>query len=502
MTLEEWIKGYRDKIHAPDDLVIFDEISGCFQAGFLRSAYIMSWIGIAENLKAKILQSANLGDKQSENSLKTVEEAESKKLSVDKIILDEVVKLNLIDSSEQSALIFLWQRRCLFAHPYNMAPNEDELKHAVMHLVDICLSKPLLFKKNYLEELVKNLATKPYFLTGDVEKIEQYFMSIMPRITSNLHPFLFKSLLFELGNIIDDTSKDDIKRKLKIFLIVLLRESDLPLSDDSWTLEHKAINFPYTVLYGCAQIKTWSKFPQRVKEVLVDYAVAEKDNTKIWNIKYIFFHLVNKGQFDEIFKAKYFTMLDAISFSYAISFYGDSKKSYERLVEELDSGNFDKQNAVIHFLKEEKGKVFVTQLETHQLLNLGSSLLYCAKNGCWLGDEYIKSLALHGTEQNIASGILTSTIFNRSNGFLINLEYFKIAINIIEKLPAVVGEKMIKDLEELINTTVDSYHHISDENLDFAKKEISNTKSPLSNLSDGILDSLKKFKYKFEGIDL
>jgi len=113
MTNQEWGEAQKKQIHNSQDHNFFDEIIGCLDAGFLRSAYIMSWIGIAENLKDKVSQLSNLGDAAATAALTAIQDAEANKKSVDKIILEKAGALNLVDSNELATLDFLWTQRCL-----------------------------------------------------------------------------------------------------------------------------------------------------------------------------------------------------------------------------------------------------------------------------------------------------------------------------------------------------------------------------------------------------
>jgi len=140
MNIEDWSIAQKAQIHNHLDHPLFDEIIGCLKSNFLRSAYIMSWVGISENLKSKILQSSNLGDATATAALAAIEETENNKKSVDKIILEKAVALNLVDATDKATLEYLWGQRSIFAHPYQLAPNVDETKFIINKLVEICLA--------------------------------------------------------------------------------------------------------------------------------------------------------------------------------------------------------------------------------------------------------------------------------------------------------------------------------------------------------------------------
>lgn len=498
MTIQEWGVELRSQIHDPQDYPLFDELIGCLEANFLRSAYIMSWIGIAENLKSKILQLSNLGDAAATNALKAIEDAEANKKSVDKLILEKAMALNLTDTSEQGILDFLWTQRCLFAHPYNLAPNIDETKYSINQLVKICLAKPLLFKRQYLNELVQNIVTKPFFLQNDEVEINKYYDGLLPRITVDQHPYLFKTLLGEFGKIDNETSKADIQVKLRLFIIKLLLDSTLPLSDDSWSLEHRAVNFPFTTFYGVVSPATWTKLPIRIKQILIDYALGEVDENKRYQIKNIFWNLIRNGVLEENFRTRYFDFLENISFNYAINFYADPSRMLGRILRQFDTHNYDKQNPVIEYLKSTNGKTFYNGLSEADQAALGRRITYAVRNNNWIGIDYFNSLPNQtDLPKGLIAGLVEGTLFDRNNKFYIALDKFYTTLKVLAKLDTADALDILDKIDNQITSTQDSTHHLEDESIDAAKNKFSELGQDIQAKAEGMLDHLKPFKYVF-----
>ena len=119
---------------------------------------------IIESLKRKIFILSNLGDSRATTAKQKIEDAENEKLSADKLIFEESKVCGIIDNADYSKVAFLWEQRCLFAHPYNLNPEIDEVKHILGQAARITLWKELHFNKTYLTDLSENISSKPFFL--------------------------------------------------------------------------------------------------------------------------------------------------------------------------------------------------------------------------------------------------------------------------------------------------------------------------------------------------
>jgi len=199
---ETWILGLRDKIIEEDDKVLFDEATGCFLSGHLRASYIMSWISIVESLKRRIKLFSNIGDKRATESLEIIEDLEDKNASVDKKIYKEAKSCGIIDSSDFSTVNYLWEQRCLFAHPYTKHPEIDEVKHVIQQSIKLVLGKELLYNREFLTDLSNNIADKPFFLPSDLEVIKDHAIRTISRIPETLHPFFFKHYYLRLARLL------------------------------------------------------------------------------------------------------------------------------------------------------------------------------------------------------------------------------------------------------------------------------------------------------------
>jgi|694.fasta_scaffold148232_2 hypothetical protein len=432
----EWENELRNKICDEEDQTLFNEAISCMNSDCFRAGYVIAWISIAESLKKKIYESANLGDKQAESHYNKILYEEGKNMSVDKTIFESSKQLKLIEDHDASKLKFLWEQRCIFAHPYSKAPSEDDLKYIITASVEICLSKPLLYRKNYIDELVDNLKSKPYFLTEDNVSNIIFARRIINRIPIELHPYFFKSLLYALGMIVEDEQKIKIQGKFRMFIIELFKFTSLDLSLNEWSLEDRATNYPYTSILGFTHPDTWEKIPYRVKDIIIQYVLHESDEAKQIIIKRIVGHLSKESKLDSNHKKLFVKHLNTCDFKQAYNYYGDPVSLFNRIIAEFETGIFIKQNEVVDYLRKRDGLNFLIGLDIEKQILIGLKIMSCARENSWKSKYFINDVVKNILQipVSVKIGIFKGSIIPSEKYLSLNVDYFKIALQIIDNL--------------------------------------------------------------------
>ena len=494
MAHTEWENELRSKITEEEDQTLFNESISCLKSNCFRAGYVISWITIAESLKKKIYESSNLGDKQAERFYNKILEDESHNKSVDKTIFESSVQLKLIEDHDISKLEFLWKQRCIFAHPYSKAPSEDDLKFIITASVEICLSKPLLYRKNYINELVDNLQNKPYFLTDDNITNIVFARRIIQRVPLELHSYFFKHLLYGLGLIENDEQKINIQGKFRMFIVELLKSTSCDLSANEWMLENRATNHPYTSILGFVHPETWDLLHYRVKDIIIQYTIHESDESKQHVIKRIIGHLSKDSKLDSIHKKLFVKHLNTIDFKLAYSFYGDPINLFNRLLSEFETGLFVKQNEVVEFLRKREGLTFLAGLDIEKQILVGVKLMSCARENTWKAISFIKDIANKTLVMPIGVrvGLLKGAILPSEKYLSLNADYFKKAVLIIND--SEIDE--IKYSFEYIIATINTnkYFSVIDETeLSAINQELSNLNTTTINNLNQLTNCLKEY---------
>lgn len=450
---KDWIENLKAQIVEADDKVLFEEASQCFLNGQLRAAYIMTWISIIESLKRKIFILSNLGDSRATTAKQKIEDAENEKLSADKFIFEEAKICGIIDNSDYSKVAFLWEQRCLFAHPYNLNPEIDEVKHILGQAARITLCKELHFNKTYLTDVAENISSKPFFLPTEIEQVRNYAKRTISRTPLNLHPFFFKTLLFKVGELSQSEDKFSELRKLRYFLVELFMNTSLPLDNADWSLENRVTKFPYECFIGFVHQDTWPLLPDRIKEMLIAYLEGETESSKLIALKAIAGYLVQNKSLEEGFKNRYHKKLNGLSFETSINFYGSNKATFKRICDDLASFQYEQQNPVIDFLRKDKAIELINGLDKSKQIYLGRLLKSAAKNNHWKSQNLVTSITNGSLLYSdwLKAGIALGGFISLKDELEIDNNFIEKSANILNVLPDPIQNE-VYDMIELAIT--------------------------------------------------
>ncbi|MCD4790489.1 MAG: hypothetical protein K8R37_10855 [Bacteroidales bacterium] len=452
--MQKWIDEIESQIIDTEDKVLFDEAIGCLKNNFLRSSYIITWICLVESLKRKLYKLSNLGDKKAEEAIKKIEKNEEQNNSVDKIIMEESMNCSIIENTDYSTLKYLWEQRCIFAHPYRIQPQIEEVKHILSQTLKLSLGKDLFFNKDYLTEIAINIVDKPFFLPVDNEKLQEYSQKVLSRTPQNLFPFFFKTLLYKIGTIKDNDTKLNEQVKLRQFIIQTLENTEKQLDDAVWAIEDRAVKFPYECFIGFVSKSIWTKIPERVKEILISYIETEENPQKLSVMKLITKGLIESSILEDKFKTKFIKYLNKNKFANAINYYGDSKSAYERVISELETFDYNMQNDVVDFLKTDNGVNHINGLDFQKQFYLGRILKAASRNNHFKSQSLTHSIISLSTNYSgyVIGGIAFGHIIN--NRDLLNIELkqivpmVKILNNTEQDIQEYVYQKIFKNLND------------------------------------------------------
>lgn len=477
-TNKEWINLQKERILNDEDKTLFYEVEGCFLGGFYRAAYVMCWVNLIESIKRKIQELSGLEVVNAQNALEEIKKAESERKSTDIIIIQKASICQIIEENEVSDLNYLWEKRCLFVHPYEKQPDIEELKHIINESIKISLGKEFLFNRQYIEDYCNNLVLKPYFLPDEKEYIINYATEKIKRVPEKLHPFFFKTFLFQLGKIKDDVTKKRILTKLRIHLIVLLNSTTKPLSDADWTLENKALDYPIEMYLGCVHKSIWGKLPDRIKDILIEFFLKTEELEKIHLIKEILIPIIKDINIIEgKYKKSYYEKIDNLNFSFSVNSYAYLEDVNNRIIKELRTFKYDVSNDVIDYLYSNEGKNHIKGLNDESLRELGNAIHDAAQNSHWKSQGYIESVLNNQTlyKDSFKVGIAWGYIFGYVENRII------LHSNTLYDFASIMNGLIEQEKRNLIYTEInskidemnknDAYRDINNEDLDFQSNE-------------------------------
>lgn len=450
-NISEWLEELRLKVLNDDDKILFQEACNCFENGSYRSAYIMAWITLIESLKRKISFLASLEDARSVQAETEIIALESLGKSSDRLIFEKAKECEILNDTDYPTVSFFWTQRCLFAHPYNHVPTVDELKHIFSQILIISLEQETMFGMKYIDQLIP-LLEKSHITGKGYNEISQYAKRKVGRIKATVYPSLYKKLLYQIGVNFDDSDRLIACRRYRAFIVAIIERVGDQIGNSEWNLENRAEQFPFSVWFGAVSTTTWNYFPENIKELLIRYISEEKDERRQRFIFNIVQGLIDNDVFEEKFMSRFNVYLDELTFEAAIEYYQTDYK-LERVVRELKTYSFDRQNKVINFFKTEKGEEFLTDLEQLQLFWVGRLIQESERNGSWATGNYISSLLKtpSNDQLDLLGGVMFGHFISSTNQLRTDIDFKK-----IDKLLTLLDDHHISFVKDQLQRSASS----------------------------------------------
>ena len=199
------IAKYLDRVLDDTDRPLFEEAVKVASVGAYRSAYVMIWLSCAESFKRRFRE-ASIRDHNATQITGEIERKELNKQAIDKYILEKAREYGFVSEVGFHQLSHVYESRCIYGHPYEEAPSEEQLLHAAAAVVGIVLSQPVKLKQGYGKLIITSLMGDDNFLDDLEEAVGQYADDILLRIDESLYPWFLHAYWGELEKIARDPS--------------------------------------------------------------------------------------------------------------------------------------------------------------------------------------------------------------------------------------------------------------------------------------------------------
>lgn len=489
MNRKEWFADIEIKILDTEKNDVFKEVKQTFLANLDRACYIMCWICLIESLKMKIKELSQLDNAAALEIEKEILEKENLGHSVDKFIIESVEKLLIVEKQDIQTLNFLWSQRCLFAHPYHIKPNETEIKFIIDKMVEISLSKELIFNNASLEEIINNIISKPYFLSNDNNVIKYYIDNILKRTKPNSYHFIFKTILFKLGTLLEDQKNNKTSKKLIILTRSIVNKSQTPIDVKQWGLEFRLTKWPYPTIMAILTPQIWPKIDIRNKDLIVNYfSELDSSNEEIKELLHSFSNLLKSGYLEDHYYTKIIKKFNKIDFSSIIQYYPSDKEKFTRILDQLSEPNFVDQNPCINILNDESIINIINNENDDNQLKLATNILYLANSSNYKAISYINNISKKYSAKYQEQLLIACFISRTLNKYSIK---GKIFIKLLDKFKEFDwNEDVVKSYISKIDDTVSEY------SLDSFKKLLDkeNFDDKTTSLVESIIEILEQKK--------
>jgi len=197
---------YLDIIPNEDDQVLISEAINVIGCGQYRAAYILIWLSCVESLKRRFFE-AGKRDSNAGNVNKNIIALEKQHKATDMFILEESKKYGFITDCEYSKLEHIYTMRCIYAHPYEEKPSEEDLASAISNVVNIVLSQQVILKEGFISNLIRNLINDRNFLDNYRATVDEYASEIIQKVDPKKYEYFIRKYWLELDSIATNPAK-------------------------------------------------------------------------------------------------------------------------------------------------------------------------------------------------------------------------------------------------------------------------------------------------------
>ena len=366
---------YQNRVRADEDEPLFDEAVKSAGVGALRGAYILLWLSCLESLKRKFREAATR-DHTAGKIVGKFKNKEENHQSPDKAILSDAKEYGFLSDVAYQKLEHIYDMRCIFGHPYEEAPTEEEVRHAACTVVENVLSKPTTLKEGYVSSVIKNLMESPSYLDNYEPAVSKHAESIKPKLDKSVYGYLVEQYIKKIGPKASDLSLKVFTDRAVWFIRRFLELADCSMfNSEQWhdlVTKHPQI----WCLIFTKRSGLFKKIGQRAQDSIVAYLI---DNSKIRpsglsDLEYLYddnaLNDRQKDRFQEAIKKSGMETLIASGLK--------TSTCFDRIIKALKSLDWDIQNPAMELIMQ-NGEKNLGNLDADQAEILGRNILQTAE---------------------------------------------------------------------------------------------------------------------------
>lgn len=406
------LSNYTKNILSPEDHPLFDDAVKAGKVGALRAAYVMIWLACAESLKRRFRE-AQKRDDLAGRYVGEIETKEREHKSVDKFVLTKALDYGFISDSGHAILNHIYEMRCLYGHPYEEAPSQEQVSHAAAVVVEHVLSKPVKLRHGFGEQLLKSLLEEPSFLDDQDVAVEGFAKDILSRLDENVYKWLLDRYWGELEKFADDSSVAVFFRRGVWFCQTMLLEAGVAiLSSADW--HDRFSRFPKVLIRICSNAEIFEAIGKRAQDSFVGLVFSESGARSS-----VLSYLAKLYEADVLSDRQRKRFLDHISEMPLRSMRAaelSTKTCYDELISSMESHNWYAQSPAIKLIVS-NGPDQAAELSEEQQVNIGRNILQCAEGTEKAACEFLEELSEGGSSWpfDVVRGIALESFTNEKN---------------------------------------------------------------------------------------
>jgi hypothetical protein len=447
------IGNYAEKINAEEDHQLFDEAVKAAKAGALRAAYVMIWLSCAESLKRRFRE-ASKRDNTAGKIVGEIETIEKGYKAVDKFVLEKAKEYGFIAEYEYTLLNQIYEKRCLYGHPYEQAPIPEQVTEAAATVVEYVLCKPVKLKHGFGQQLLKKLLEELNFLDDQESAVVEFAKDIIPRIDESIYCWLLDAYWENLEKISQDPLVSIFFRRGIWFSRALLREVGVDVfSHDDW---HDRIStYPKTLIQLCTTADIFSEIGEPAQNSLVG-SIIEESKTRASVLAYL--ERLNDGMLTKRQQERYIQRISGMGINDILAAGLRTKTCYDKLINALKRHNWYVQNPAIDLIIS-NGPEQAAELDENQQVNLGRNILQAAEGSATSAITFLERLSKGSISWpfNLVRGMALESFTNEDNKIRFKLRHLQRILSAINNLPRRRRDQLMHEISLSVSNAIPKY---------------------------------------------
>lgn len=434
------LDAYVKQVNDTQDRILFEEAVTSAKAGAFRGAYLLVWLSCAESLKRRF-RAVCSRDATATRVSGEVERKEAAHSSIDLFLLEESTDYGFIDDAGFARLSHIYEMRCVYGHPYERQPKEEDLIAAASAVTELVLSQPVRLRHGYLAEQIRLLTQERAFLDDQHDAVADYAKEVFGRMDEDLVEWFIEKLWSATETLVPDKSMDMFVRRVAWFCAELLSSSPKKVLK-RWDLPTALTSSPVTGASSLSDARVFKDLTKHAQDIVVGNLVghASTDSRSLLLLQ----TLADAGVLNDRQVKRFQDAVDSLPLK-VMADVGIKLEYYAgRIIARLKSHNWYTQNPAIDVLKN-AGPDAIGELPEPTQEELGNNLLQSADGSAGSSRALLIEIA-GGTSSwptAFVRGVVTECFVNDENRIRFKINEADEALLSLKSVPSKARREIV-----------------------------------------------------------
>lgn len=333
--------------------------------------------------------------------------------------------------------------RCVYGHPYEQAPDEEQLYYAASTTIRCVLSRPVRLKHGFAKQVIRSLLIHDDYLDDYYEAVKKFANDLTIKIDEEVYGYLLKEYWKELEKLSNDVSVSHLfNRGVWFSHAILEKEGVNVIEKESW---HSLIlSYPNTLMQICSHPSFFDAMSEQTKDTLISSILKPDIKNPIVLKKLENLH--EKHFLNDRQSSRLDFFISELSIDTVQASELKTKTCYDWIIAKLKSRHWPFQNPTIAIIIN-NGASQISELTSQQQENLGRNILQCAEGNANYAKSFIITISEHPNLWPIdfLSGIFFEMFFNDSDQVRFKLKDIESVVKMVSNINQENKEKIIKE---------------------------------------------------------